>query len=112
MKSLAASAPGVAAAFGPGDPPQAVDAHVPLCSLPHVLRSVPSEMRTGPYLRASRKITLPDVQGVRNKRVGLVCAVKFRLGYDFEQGHAGSLKPKAARFWRHLVQPSVGEGAI
>jgi len=31
-------------------------------------------MWTGPYLRASKKITLPDVEGVRNKRVGLVWA--------------------------------------
>jgi tetratricopeptide (TPR) repeat protein len=74
MKSLAASAPGVEAAFGPGDPPQAVDAHLPLCSLPHVLRSVPNGTWTGPYLRSSKKISLPVDADARSKRVGLVWA--------------------------------------
>jgi tetratricopeptide (TPR) repeat protein len=73
LKTLAASAPGVEAAFGPEDEPQAVDAHMPLCSLPHLLRWSPSDGWSGPYLRAASKISLP-VADDRSKRVGLVWA--------------------------------------
>src|SRR5262249_11894543 len=59
IKSLAASAPGVEAAFGPNDAPQAVDAHVPLCSLPHVLGFTPHGAWQGAYLRTSKTISLP-----------------------------------------------------
>ena len=74
MKALAASAPGVEAAFGPGDQPQAVDAHVPLCSLPHVLGLVPTATWNGPYLRTTKQIAVPVAADGRNKRVGLVWA--------------------------------------
>jgi tetratricopeptide (TPR) repeat protein len=74
LKTLAASAPGVEAAFGPEDLPQAVDAHVPLCSLPHVLGWSPDDAWNGPYLRTSRKISLPVDADGRSKRVGLVWA--------------------------------------
>jgi tetratricopeptide (TPR) repeat protein len=74
LKTLAASAPGVEAAFGPEDVPQAVDAHVPLCSLPHVLDWSPSDGWNGPYLRAANKISLPVAADGRSKRVGLVWA--------------------------------------
>jgi tetratricopeptide (TPR) repeat protein len=74
LKSLAASAPGVEAAFGPEDPPQAVDAHVPLCSLPHVLGWAPHDAWTGPYLRSSKKVPLPFTAAGRSKRIGLVWA--------------------------------------
>jgi tetratricopeptide (TPR) repeat protein len=74
LKSLAASAPGVEAAFGPGDPPQPVDAQVPLCSLPHALGVVPDDVWNGPYLRAAKKISLPIAAGGGHRRVGLVWA--------------------------------------
>lgn len=74
LKTLAASAPGVEAAFGPLDPPQAVDAHVPLCSLPHILGWAPTDTWSGPYLRASRKISLPAGASGPGRRVGLVWA--------------------------------------
>ncbi len=76
LKSLAASAAGVEAAFGPRDVPQAVDAHVPLCSLPHVLGMAPGQSWKGPYLRAAQKSGLPVVDhgGKPCSRVGLVWA--------------------------------------
>jgi Tfp pilus assembly protein PilF len=74
LKTLAASAPGVEAAFGPEDLPQAVDAHVPLCSLPHVLGWTPDDACRGPYLRTSKKIPLPVGADGRSKRIGLVWA--------------------------------------
>jgi len=74
IKTLAASAPGVEAAFGPDDPPRAVDAHLPLCSLPHVLRWTPNDAWNRPYLRASEKSPLPVAADGRSKRVGLVWA--------------------------------------
>jgi hypothetical protein len=72
IKSLAASAPGVEAAFGPDDAPQPVDAHVPLCSLPHVLGFAPRDAGREPYLRTSKKISVPAAG--EGKRVGLVWA--------------------------------------
>jgi tetratricopeptide (TPR) repeat protein len=74
LKSLAASAPGVEAAFGPEDPPQAVDAHAPLCSLPHVLGWTPHDASTGPYLHTPKKILLPVTADGPGKRIGLVWA--------------------------------------
>lgn len=73
LKSLAASAPGVEGAFGPSDPPQAVEVQVPLCSLPHILGVVPDEHNV-PYLRATKKISLPVAAGGGHRRVGLVWA--------------------------------------
>lgn len=74
IKSLAASASGVEAAFGPEDPPQAVDAHLPLCSLPHVFGWSPDDGWNGPYLRTSKLMPLPAIADGRGKRVGLVWA--------------------------------------
>lgn len=94
MKSLAASASGVEAAFGPGDPPQAVDAHLPLCSLPHVLGSMPNGTWTGPYLRTSKKISLPVGADTRSKRVGLVWAGNPTHANDANRSmHLADLQP-------------------
>ena len=74
LKALAASAPGVAAAFGPGDMPHPVDAQAPLCSLPHLLAAAPAASGSGPYLHACRPVPLPDRAVATGPRVGLVWA--------------------------------------
>ena len=112
MKSLAASAPGVEAAFGPGDLPQAVDAHLPLCSLPHVL-AVGAERdldrAVSPDLEkniASRRRGRPK----QTRRSGL--GRKSDARQRCEPQHAACGFAAVARSPRHhLVQSSAREGA-
>jgi Flp pilus assembly protein TadD len=73
LKSIAASAPGVAGALGPSDPLPEFDAQAPLLSLPHRL-SLPKPMSSDeiPYLKAERVMELPRKEG--RKSIGLVWA--------------------------------------
>ena len=72
LKTLAASAPGVEAAFGLSDPLPPMDAHLPLCSLAHKLGLGPDgSWPGGPYLSTRSGVTLPPATG---RRVGLVWA--------------------------------------
>jgi tetratricopeptide (TPR) repeat protein len=75
LKTLAATAPGIEAAFGPGDEPQAFDAALPLCSLPHALQLDAIEACQRPYLSAPDPsvIRLPE-RAEAIKRVGIVWA--------------------------------------
>jgi len=80
IKTLAASAPGVEAAFGLADALPEVDCHLPLCSLPHKLGLVPEgSWPGGPYLSAPLSLALPPATG---RRVGLVWAGNPGHGND------------------------------
>jgi len=73
LKTLAATAPGVARAFGPSDALPQADAQAPLLSLPHRL-SLPAPDAAGskPYLKAEKAFALKRKEG--RKAVGLVWA--------------------------------------
>ncbi len=73
FKTLAATAPGVAKAFGPSDPLPQVDAQAPLLSLPHRL-SMPAPGAAGskPYLKAGKAFDIGRKEG--RKAVGLAWA--------------------------------------
>ncbi len=73
LKTIAASAPGVAMAFGPSDPLPAIDAHAPLLSLPHRL-GLPEPRMAGaePYLTSGKLFPLQRKPG--KKAVGLAWA--------------------------------------
>jgi len=75
LKALAATAPGIEAAFGPADAPQAMDASLPLCSLPHALGLDSIDVWNGPYLSAPQHCAAPfaDRAGM-GRRIGLVWA--------------------------------------
>jgi tetratricopeptide (TPR) repeat protein len=75
LKTIAATAPGIEAVFGPGDEPQIFNAGLPLCSLPHALQLEAIEGGQKPYL------SVPDLSVMRlpqrteaTKRVGIVWA--------------------------------------
>lgn len=53
LKSLAASAPGVEAAFGTSDAPAPMDAQLPFSVLPHLLGLAPDRFWPGPYLHSA-----------------------------------------------------------
>ncbi|HZP76386.1 MAG TPA: tetratricopeptide repeat protein [Pseudolabrys sp.] len=52
LRTLAATAPGIKAAFGPTDARQRMDAQLPLCSLPHALGLETIDVCNEPYLVA------------------------------------------------------------
>ena len=75
LKTLAATAPGIEAAFGPGDEPQQMDASLPLCSLPYVLGLETVDVWDGPYLSAPQHCAVPFAErAAAGKRIGLVWA--------------------------------------
>jgi Flp pilus assembly protein TadD len=78
LKTLAATAPGVEAAFSPSDPPCEIDAHLPMCRLPNVLGVKSEEFWTGIYLSApsdlERFTSGNSGRATCTRRVGLVWA--------------------------------------
>lgn len=83
LKTIAATAPDIEAAFGPGDEPQTFDAGLPLCSLPHALQLEAIEACQKPYL----SVPDPPVVGLprrteAKKRVGIVWAGNPRHAND------------------------------
>jgi Tfp pilus assembly protein PilF len=73
LKRLAATAPGVEAAWGLSEAPPAAAAELPICSLPAALGLVDPGPWPGPYLTAAPPPELPLRPGKRY-RVGLVWA--------------------------------------
>jgi Flp pilus assembly protein TadD len=72
LKTLVATAPGVVAAFGPGDALPEMECQLALGSLPHRLQAAPERSWSGAYLFARETMDLPGSNGRR--RVGLVWA--------------------------------------
>lgn len=75
LRRLLATAPGVAAVFGPDDPPPAADAELPLLSLPGVLK-VRDDVPPAPYLTADANRPLARIllPADRRPRIGLAWA--------------------------------------
>ncbi len=83
LKTLAATAPGIEAAFCPLDAPQALDVALPLCSLPHVLGLERMDGACPPYLSTPRDRAAalpPRLPGRR--RVGIVWAGNAKHAND------------------------------
>ena len=75
LRALAATAPGIEAAFSPLDEPQAMDTSLPLCSLPHVLGLESPDIWTAPYLSASQSgVVLLGEKPSAGRRIGIVWA--------------------------------------
>lgn len=73
LQRLAATAPGVEAAFGLSEDPPAASAELPICSLAAALRLTDPGVWSGPYLTAPPAPDLPLPPGKRY-RIGLVWA--------------------------------------
>lgn len=75
LKTLAATAAGIEASFGPSDEPQELDASLPLCSLPYVLGLESIDVWKGPYLSVSQGCVFQlSERSDSGKRVGIVWA--------------------------------------
>ena len=75
LKELAATAPGIEAAFCPLDAPQDLDASLPLCSLPYALGLASVNVWQGPYVSAPQDSVFPfGERPLKRKRVGIVWA--------------------------------------
>lgn len=112
LRRLAARAPGVEAAFAPGDEIPAADAHLPLASLPHRLGLSDSrEFWTGPYLEADASES-PELPGTKGMKIGLVWAGDARHPNDlYRSARLEQLAPLFAVPGVAWVSLQVGEPA-
>jgi tetratricopeptide (TPR) repeat protein len=113
LKTLAVTARGIEAAFGPLDAPRELDVALPLCSLPHALGLERVDMCNAPYLSApaDHAPALPP-RSLGRRRIGLVWAGNPRHANDANRSVAlAEFAPLLALPEIDWVSLQVGERA-